>query len=775
MALRIYFGIASAAILALCVANYWMELTPAWKDFQRKYYDALSEKLEDPEKAAQVRGTTPKFVQIYNAELGVADRCTICHLGMETPLMDGAANPHKPHPGSLLASHPYQTVGCTLCHQGQGLATTVEDAHGHVPHWDRPLLTGDFIQATCSKCHHDDEVPGAPVLTRGKRLLHERGCVGCHRTGEAADDEKVGPRLSLIGSKVSRPWLQKWLVNPKGYLPEAKMPHYPLDRRGANTLAAYLSTFREKAIDDLPPPKGNYEAGATIYRELQCIVCHVTREDRAGKPVGGTIGPDLRRLANKVNQRWLVAFLRNPHAFYPNTKMPRYHLSDQAVQDLAQFAMEEWVDADLRDAERREPAPPPDTAQVKKQGELLYAELACAGCHDLTGKKTELGAPDLTFIGSKPVHDLDFGGAEVPRTLPDFLYTKLRTPRALASDFRLPLGEEPAVALWKNLQPTALYSGAAALPDGSDSERTGWILARVQEEGHVDRGYQLPEGSAQEQAQWLAEICNRAGLLNPLKMPDFQLDTADAEALTIALMSQSAERISSRRYEVPRKERVVFDPKDDFGQLERRYRCRSCHSIRQSGEALAADLTFEGSRANREWLYHYLKRPYSMRRTITIAMPIFNFPDEDARFMADYMSQVFADSQLGEGWKRGRPSADAARGKTLFDAKGCIACHQVHGKGGDVGPSLTTQVPEFPQGTWVGDKLRGEWIFQWLKNPQSLVPGTLEPNLALTDQEALDLTEYVLSLKNLNYKKTPSPQEKAQPQQKPAAAKSPDR
>ena len=68
-------------------------------------------------------------------------------------------------------------------------------------------------------------------------------------------------------------------------------------------------------------------------------------------------------------------------------------------------------------------------------------------------------------------------------------------------------------------------------------------------------------------------------------------------------------------------------------------------------------------------------------------------------------------------------NADANRGKALFDAKGCIACHQVHGKGGDVGPSLTTQVPEFPQGTWVGDKLKGEWIYQWLKDPQSLVPG----------------------------------------------------
>ena len=135
----------------------------------------MAEKIEDPAKAAQVADTPPKFVQIYNQQLGVVDRCVICHLGMDNPLMDGAKNPHKVHPGNLLASHPYQTVGCTICHQGQGLATTLDDAHGRVAHWDRPLLTGDFVQATCTKCHHEDEIPQAPVLTRGKHLLRGFG------------------------------------------------------------------------------------------------------------------------------------------------------------------------------------------------------------------------------------------------------------------------------------------------------------------------------------------------------------------------------------------------------------------------------------------------------------------------------------------------------------------------------------------------------------------------------------------------------------------------
>ncbi|MCH7872926.1 MAG: hypothetical protein IID33_14625, partial [Planctomycetes bacterium] len=122
-------------------------------------------------------------------------------------MLAGAPNPHKPHPGDLLDSHSYQNVGCAICHEGQPLATSVEEAHGHAPHWEQPLLTGDFIQATCTKCHQEDEVPQAPVLTHGRLLLRELGCVACHEISGIEAAEKVGPRLDAIGSKVSLKWL----------------------------------------------------------------------------------------------------------------------------------------------------------------------------------------------------------------------------------------------------------------------------------------------------------------------------------------------------------------------------------------------------------------------------------------------------------------------------------------------------------------------------------------------------------------------------------------
>ena len=537
-----------------------------------RYYALLAKKIKEPDKAAQIAETAPQFSQIYDQELGVVDRCTICHLGMENPLMDGAKNPHKVHPGNMLASHPVQKIGCSICHEGQGLATTFEDVHGNVPHWDRPLLTGEFTQATCTKCHHEDEIPQAPVLTRGKHLLQDLGCVGCHRTGEtpemdkSTEHEKVGPRLAVIGSKVSRKWLNKWLMIPRDYLPKGRMPNFGLNSQAASALAAYLMTFKDKAIDELPEPKGDHDAGADIFRESQCITCHVTREDSQGNGVGGIIGPDLRRVGNKVNKRWLFMFLQNPHAFYPHTKMPRFHFNEKAVADLTQYAFEEWNDVDLEAAQKKEPAPPPDTSAMIQEGKQLFTELNCAGCHDLTGEETKPAGPDLTFVGSKPVHGFDFGDAKVQHTRPDFFYSKLKSPRSLTSKFHIPLGNDAAAALWKNLQPAAMFSKAASLPDGPLADRLAWILARVQEGGILKADLKLPGGMVAEQAAWLTQSLSDAGALNPLKMPDFQLNDADAKALTIALMSLSAEGISSKVYEVQQQHKVAFDPKDEFGR-----------------------------------------------------------------------------------------------------------------------------------------------------------------------------------------------------------------
>jgi len=744
-------------LVYLFMAAYQENLTAEWRGHQKEYAAELAGRAQAQGKAAREYPVAMR--QTYLEDWGVVDRCVNCHVGIDDPAMKNQPQPLAAHSGDWLKHHPPDRFGCTVCHQGQGRATDRDAAHGRVPYWTEPLLTGDFVQASCTKCHHEEEIPHAPVLNRGRRLMIDLGCVGCHKVGEVQEVEKSAPRLTAIGSKVRRQWLEKWLADPRGYLPHAKMPKYGLRPNEVTALSAYLMTFRDKSIDAMKDVQGDSEAGANVYRESQCIVCHVTKEDYAGNPLGGSIGPDLRKLGNKVqeNKKWLVAFFKNPHAFLPYTKMPRFHFSDQKAADLAAFADEEWVDLDLADAEEAAPQLPASTPEQIEVGKRLFVELDCAGCHQLTNNDRRPDAPDLTYIGSTPPHQLTFGEALIRHTLPDYLFTKLKQPRSLRHAFHLPPGESPSEAIWKNLRPAAVFSGRAKLPEGPEGERLKWILAQTQRVGLVDAKSHLPHGSTKARAKWIATNLDKAHAFDALKMPNFQLTDEDATALTIKLMSLSEATAPSKQFEVQPKPKAIFNTKDEFGQLVRRYRCTSCHKIRESGNLLASDLTWEGSRARRDWLYHYLNKPYSMRRMITIAMPIFHFPVEDSRLMADYISMVFVDANIGAGWHAGRGKADAGRGEKLFQDKGCIACHQLNQKGGDVGPNLTTQVPEFPVGTWVGDKLRPEWIYQWLKDPQALLPDTIEPNLGLSDQEQLDLTAYLSSLKNPDFKqKEPS-------------------
>ena len=91
--------------------------------------------------------------------------------------------------------------------------------------------------------------------------------------------------------------------------------------------------------------------------------------------------------------------------------------------------------------------------------------------------------------------------------------------------------------------------------------------------------------------------------------------------------------------------------------------------------------------------------------------------------------------------------ADVSRGRQLVSDKGCVACHtfpDVKWPRGRLGPSLE----DFGRQGLIAGQLPNQpgVLMQFVRNAPAQVPGTAMPAIPMTDQEARDVTAYLLQL-----------------------------
>ena len=93
------------------------------------------------------------------------------------------------------------------------------------------------------------------------------------------------------------------------------------------------------------------------------------------------------------------------------------------------------------------------------------------------------------------------------------------------------------------------------------------------------------------------------------------------------------------------------------------------------------------------------------------------------------------------------PGGEAERGRALVARYGCGSCHVipgVPGAHGTVGPPLTS----FAQRAYIAGTLRNEpgSLVRWIRFPQSVEPGTVMPDLGVTEPDARDIAAYLYTL-----------------------------
>jgi mono/diheme cytochrome c family protein len=278
---------------------------------------------------------------------------------------------------------------------------------------------------------------------RGKALVKQIGCLGCHGV-EGLEEESsktkshAGSYLTGLGSKLDPDWLVSWLKKPSHYQSDTIMPSFRLTDAEANDIAAFLLGQKNKTFERLkfePLNKGardeillsylsafdtvevakqkisamndqerTIELGRRSVGKYGCYSCHNIDgfADRA------PIGPDLTKIGSKPIMQfgfahekversrdgWIQAHLQNPSRwdngvdkpFGDLNKMPNFYMSAKEAETITVALLgrvSDYIPAEgMRQYTGHE--------KLANQGMKVVTKYNCAGCHKIDGMRGNL-------------------------------------------------------------------------------------------------------------------------------------------------------------------------------------------------------------------------------------------------------------------------------------------------------------------------------------------------------------------------------------------------
>ena len=352
-----------------------------------------------------VEAWAPKIRQInvneHSANLeredsaNIVDRCESCHMGIREPVKltaasmalkgkkpDEYARAFTSHPEpDLLKIHDPEKYGCSPCHQGNGRATTsVEKAHGNYEHWLWPLFSPGNYESGCQICHSADMVVVTNdvgwVVSEGKDLFRQRGCVGCHRF-EGYDKEPED--LISVAQQIKQLDQEK-----KDNLKQAGDLMKQADKAESNDEANRLN---DRAV-----------ALRVTNSKLDLRIVQLDRSTKSLLQDMKKVGPNLKDIRLKLNKDWVPVWLKKPSDFRATTKMPNFRLNDDQIKAISAFIWQSALTDSL-------PKHKPGNAA---HGKELFETRGCLACHSIgEGDQLQGGtfAANLTRVGEKDNYD----------------------------------------------------------------------------------------------------------------------------------------------------------------------------------------------------------------------------------------------------------------------------------------------------------------------------------------------------------------------------------
>ena len=441
-----------------------------------------------------------------------------------------------------------------------------------------------------------------------------------------------------------------------------------------------------------------------MYERAGCYACHKTVgfEDLR-KP-----GPNLTKIASKLDRDWVSSWIRDPRAVKPSTWMPRVWYNSNT--DGAENAVRNEVEIDavvaylFANSEEHEFAVPNPRRGDAENGQRLVESVGCLACH-ITGAETrEAAGPRRTF--GQPLQ------AVGSKTSFEWLFDWVREPRH--------------------------YSAETYMPD-----------------------LRLTDSEVADVASYLVGLTGGDGTGAGATYQD-----ADVEAVLLDYLRAivPAEEAQAEIAGMSAEERQLDLGRRAIG----RYGCYSCHEVSgfEDTQAIGTELSAEGSKllpqfdfafvhdiphTKRDWIGEKLRDPriYDRNRILQplekLRMPNFGFSDSEARLLTTAVLSFQRDVQPKVAQVPRSARKDAIiDGRNLVRRWNCVGCHEIEGDGGNYRELVEDPSLAPPLLTPEGAKVKPDWLYAFFRGPITIRPW-LEvrmPTFGLDDAHWNDVLDY---------------------------------
>jgi len=668
------------------------------------------------------------------------DRCTSCHLGITNPDYKDAPQPYTTHPNLDLfltssSKHPYEQFGCTSCHAGRGRGTNFTSAthtpsspeqkaeweekyHWHeMHHWLKPMLPTKYTEAGCFKCHNNQTyIEGADKLTLGLKLINQKGCNNCHHIETQKPARKVGPDLRKLDEKVNKEWAGKWIRDPQSFRHNTKMPAFFGQSNNSDSLSVqrneteiativeYLFPNGDKKTSNDKKYLGNKENGEKLFNVVGCKGCHIIEENPEDLPeiVNQDVlfrqhGPNLIGIGSKTSPDWLYRWLKEPSEYWHETAMPSLRLSDQEAKDITAY---------LYNFKNKE-------FDNEKPLELNIDQL-----DDITSSWLKKSFPveesNSRLVSMSYNEKLDYVADKSIRH-----YGCYTCHNIAGYETDKPIGAE---LTFEGSKPVDKLD--FGFMHDLEHKNYIWFYEKLKNPRHFDYGKEL----AYEDKS---------------RMPNFYLKNDEIDALVIALLGFNDDKVGENLLS----ESYISD-KDIYegNKIIINKNCQGCHLIDEIGGHIAENysaleysppnLNTEGAKVQPEWLFNWFHNPYTIRPNLQVRMPSFNMTDKEWNVIIKAFQNRENDLlNFASDLKFDKTSKKFKAGAKLHELGACNNCHFY----GNEFPKQGAQTWA-PNMALTKERLQPEWVIEWLRDPQNIMPGTKMPAPYLPDSEILNLS-----------------------------------